>query len=254
MRRFLREGQAAAQLRHPRLAAVHQVGREGKTVFIVADYVEGDNLKTYLAAHSLSHAEMAELCAEVAEAVHHAHELEIVHRDLKPANIIVDRAGKPHVIDFGLAKWSNDDRDLTLHGELMGTPAYMSPEQAGGNASTLDRRTDVYSLGVILYEHLCGQCPFTGEMGSVIHRIIAVEPPRIRQLNAKAPRDLETICMKALGRSRAAVSDDAGDGRRLAGVSPAANRSCPAALGHWNGAGVGSDATRVWQRPSWQWC
>ncbi len=224
LRRFLREGQAAAQLRHPRLAAVHQVGREGKTVFIVADYVDGDNLKTYLAAHSLSHAEMAELCAEVAEALHHAHELEIVHRDLKPANIIVDRASKPHVIDFGLAKWSNDDRDLTLHGELLGTPAYMSPEQADGASANLDRRTDVYSLGVILYEMLTGSCPFTGDRGSVIHQILAREPVPPRTRERQIPRDLDTICVKALekdpDRRYATLQEMSVDLRRFARGEP----------------------------------
>ena len=198
LRRFLREGQAAAQLRHPRLAAVHQVGRQGKTVFIVADFVDGENLESYLTSHPLSYAEMAELCAEVAEALHHAHELEIVHRDLKPANIIVDRAGKPHVIDFGLAKWSNDGRDLTLQGVVLGTPAYMSPEQADGDAAKQDRRTDVYSLGVILYEMLVGRCPFIGDQGSVIHQILTREPVRLRRINRRIPIDLETIVAKAM--------------------------------------------------------
>jgi serine/threonine protein kinase len=149
MHRFLREGRAAAQLRHPQLASVHEVGREGDTVYIVADYVEGENLRQYLQSSSLvadattddsvrrrlTYAAIAELCAEVAEALHHAHEQGIVHRDLKPANIIVDSKGRPHVIDFGLAKWANDYRDLTLDGEILGTPAYMSPEQARGKAA-----------------------------------------------------------------------------------------------------------------------
>jgi serine/threonine protein kinase len=212
LRRFLREGRAAAQLRHPQLASVHEVCREGDTAYIVADYVEGQNLRRHLQASKLSvnepakdsakrrlkYAVMAELCAEVAEALHHAHEQGIVHRDLKPANIIIDGAGRPHVIDFGLAKWSNDDRDLTLQGELLGTPAYMSPEQAGGDAASLDRRTDVYSLGVILYEMLTGECPFSGGQASVIHQILAADPAKPRNLNQKIPRDLETICIKAL--------------------------------------------------------
>jgi tRNA A-37 threonylcarbamoyl transferase component Bud32 len=210
--RFLREGRAAAQLRHPNLAAVYEVDRAGDKPYIASEYVEGENLSDYCEHFKLTATTeatksvncrltfyaIANLCAEVAEAVHHAHEQGVVHRDLKPANIIIDRANRPHVIDFGLAKWSTDDRALTLHGELLGTPAYMSPEQALGQSNRIDRRTDVYSLGVILYELLAGQCPFIGEIGSIIHQIVSVEPRPVRRLNIKVPRDLETICIKAL--------------------------------------------------------
>jgi serine/threonine-protein kinase len=210
--RFLREGRAAAQLRHPNLAAVYEVDRDGDTPYIASEFVDGDNLRSYCARSKLlatnatsdsinrrlTFCAIANLCAEIAEALHHAHEQGIVHRDLKPANIIIDRANRPYVIDFGLAKWATDDRDLTLHGELLGTPAYMSPEQALGQRFKIDRRTDIYSLGVILYELLSGQCPFTGELGSLIHQILSVDALPVRKLNVKVPRDLETICIKAL--------------------------------------------------------
>jgi serine/threonine-protein kinase len=241
MHRFMREGRAAAQLRHPHLAQIYAVGRDGATAYIVAEFVEGENLRQFIenswpntnssvdsVMRRSTFAALADLCAEIAEALHHAHEQGIVHRDLKPANIIVDRAGRPHVIDFGLAKWTSDVHELTLQGELLGTPAYMSPEQAGGNAARLDRRTDVYSLGVILYELLAGQCPFTGEMGSVIHRIIAIEAQPVRKLNVKVPRDLETICIKALEKSPnrryATMQEMAVDLRRFARGEPILSR------------------------------
>ena len=100
----------------------------------------------------------------------------MIHRDLKPANIIVDPSGCPHIIDFGLAKFLDDDYDLTMHGELVGTPAYMSPEQANGNAAQVSYKSDIYSLGVILFELLTGNCPFEGDRESVIRQILVREP------------------------------------------------------------------------------
>ena len=203
LRRFLREGQAAAQLRHPQLASIHDVGRDGDKAYIVVDYVEGHNLRQYLGIEQLTYQAMAELCAEVAEALHHAHEKGVIHRDLKPANIIIDPTGRPHVIDFGLAKLASDDHDLTMHGELLGTPAYMSPEQVNGDAAAVGRTTDVYSLGVILYELLSGRCPFAGDRQTVLHQILTSSPASPRSTNKKIPRDLETICLKALEKDAA---------------------------------------------------
>ncbi len=224
LHRFVREGQAAAQLRHPHIASVHEVGHDGDTAYLVADYIEGESLRQFLRSHPMHHQATAELCAAVAEALHHAHEQGIVHRDLKPANIIIDRSGQPHVIDFGLAKWSSDERDLTVQGELLGTPAYMSPEQAGGDAAKIDRRTDVYSLGVILYEMLTGECPFTGECASVIHQILSREPAQPRTVDHRIPRDLDTICVKSLqkepSRRYATTQEMAVDLRRFARGEP----------------------------------
>jgi hypothetical protein len=145
-----------------------------------------------------SHRAAAELCATVADALHHAHECGVVHRDLKPANILLDRNGLPHIADFGLAKVTEDSFGQTLHGQLVGTLAYMSPEQARGDAASVDRRADVFALGVILYELLTGKCPFQGDEAAVLRGILHDEPPSPRVHDRVIPRDLETICLKAI--------------------------------------------------------
>ena len=224
LRRFLREGEAAAQLSHSQLAGVHEIRNEGGTFFIVATFVEGKNLKEHAAERHLVVAEIVELCAGIGEALQFAHDEGVVHRDLKPANIIVDSKGIPNIIDFGLAKFREADRDLTMNGELLGTPAYMSRELASGNCDKADARTDIYSLGVILYELLTGRCPFEGNCSSVIGKILACNPPPPRSLRASISRNLETICLKVIEKSPekryATARDMAEDLRRYAAGLP----------------------------------
>jgi serine/threonine protein kinase len=131
---FFRDARAAAQLRHPSIVSVHEVGRDGEAVFIASDYIAGANLHEWLTVKPLTLREAAELVAQVAEAVQHAHERGVVHRDLKPGNILMDQAGRPHITDFGLAKRDSGEITMTLEGQILGTPAYMSPEQARGKA------------------------------------------------------------------------------------------------------------------------
>jgi len=211
LERFYREARAAAQLRHPGIVTVHEVATLDGMPVIVSDFIEGTPLREVLRQRRLSFRETAALMADMAEAVDYAHTMGLVHRDLKPGNILIETpneegaAGplRAWVVDFGLALREEVEVTLTLDGQIIGTPAYMSPEQAAGQSHRVDGRSDVYSLGVIFYELLTGELPFRGTKALLVQQVLEGEQRPPRKVSANIPRDLETICLKAMAREPA---------------------------------------------------
>jgi len=202
VQRFLREARSAAPLKHPAIVSLYETGHTEEGVgYLVCEFIDGETLETRLARGPLAPAEATELAAELADALDYAHEHGVIHRDIKPSNIILDRRGHPHLMDFGLAKQDRGEASVTSDGRLLGTPAYMSPEQARGTPSDVDARSDIYSLGVVLYEMLTGRRPFGGDRRQLLLAVMEEDPRPPRELNRNVPRDLEIICLKAMHKS-----------------------------------------------------
>ncbi|WP_202921479.1 serine/threonine-protein kinase [Anatilimnocola aggregata] len=214
--RFRSEAEAVAQLEHPHIVRMYEVGEVGRLSYLALEFVDGGNLAMRLQGQPQPARSSAELVATIARAIHFAHQRGIVHRDLKPANILLQVADgfraedgtiqladvQPRITDFGLAKRLDDDGQQTRTGDILGTPTYMAPEQATGVTRNIGPAADIHALGVILYEMLTGRQPFRGaDVMETMRLVASSDPVPLRRLDARIPRDLETICLKCLEKS-----------------------------------------------------
>ena len=196
---YLTEARTVANLDHPNIVPVYDVGgNDHFPCFVVSKYIDGIDLATRLLESRLPRQEVVDLAATVAEALHHAHKQGLVHRDIKPANILLDKSGKPFIGDFGLAL---REPDIGKGPHYAGTPAYMSPEQARGEGHRVDGRSDIFSLGIVLYELLVGRRPFNAEsQREMLEQVANLEARPLRQIDDTIPKELDRICLKALSK------------------------------------------------------
>ena len=196
---YVVEARIVARLRHPNIVPVYDIGEsEEFPCYIVSQLVSGLSLSEHVKSNQLRYIDATKLIVKVANALHYAHKRGLVHRDVKPGNILVDDEGEPHVVDFGLAL---RDEDVGKANRYAGTPAYMSPEQVRGEGHRVDGRSDVFSLGVVLYELLVGKRPFRGDSKrELFEQVLSLDPRPLRQLDDAIPAELERICLRALAK------------------------------------------------------
>ncbi len=199
VRRFYQEARAASRLRHPNIVSVHDAGEQDGFPFLVMTYIEGQTLAEHLKGQKLEISQAIDYVIQIAHAVDYLHKQDIIHRDLKPSNILLDHQHNAFVTDFGLAKVYEADSERTVSGTILGTPAYMAPEQAWGKINEITAQCDIYSLGAILYELLTRRPPFVEESPlDQILRLRDSEPPAPGKINPNVPKPLEQICLRCL--------------------------------------------------------
>lgn len=199
VKRFRTEAEAAAKLQHPNIVAIHEVGEHEGQHYFSMDFVEGQSLAEMVFHRPLPAEQAAKYLRTIAEAIHYAHQRGVLHRDLKPSNVLIDRAGQPRVTDFGLAKMAETDSGLTHSGAVMGSPSYMSPEQASGKTREVGPAADIYALGAVLYELITGRPPFQAATPlDTMRMVVETDAAAPRWVNPAIPVDLETICLKCL--------------------------------------------------------
>ena len=209
--RSRQEARRLAQLHHPGIVAVHDIGVHEGEVYVVSDYLEGGDLLGWMRDHRASWQEATRIVIAVLDALGHAHARRVIHRDIKPANIILTAERMPVLVDFGLAL-GEEQAGARERGFLSGTPQYMSPEQTKGAAHRIDGRTDLFSVGVVLYELLTGRLPFRAtDLKELLRQVREDEPQPPRQLVRDIPQDLERACLKALAKQQQDRYTTAGD-------------------------------------------